>query len=203
MTHDQLVNIILTGHGSVLLIVLAAFFKYGDSTDIFTKSLQGTESTMRLLRQRISQSLARCLSPIFENPGTDPTPIITPSEETYFERPINPVGSEVYNETIHEFIGDNNEALVDYRSLLIARNSWCFWARIISWSLTILVFWQILTIVMIFFTERILWYAIHNCVLYTSAVITTIGVIFTVTSLFPLQHHHGLIMEKRRNHDKF
>jgi len=203
MTHDQLVNTIMTGHGSALLIILAAFFKYGDRTDIFTKSLEGTESALKLLRQKISQSLAECLRPIFDNPGTVPSPILTPKDASYYEHPVNPVGSERYNETIHDFIGDNDEALIDYRSLVIARNAWCFWARIISWCLTILVFWQILILVTVFFTERILGYAMHNCILYTSATLTILGIIVTVTSLFPLQHHHGRIMEKRRLHDTF
>src|SRR6266852_9727879 len=162
MTHSELVNLILGCHTSIFVAASAAYYKYGDRTELFNRSLQGTDSAFGRIRQRITVELADALKPIFENPGSVPTPIFAPSGESYIERAVNPVGSELYKEAIRDFLENSGDAIADYRSLLLARRGWCFWARFLSWSLLGLLVLEILLLASIGLLDKVCEVMAHS-----------------------------------------
>jgi hypothetical protein len=202
MTHGQFVASVLAIHAAVFVVAIAAFYKYGDRTDIFNKSLQETTKTAERIRRKITEALAELLEPVFENPGTVPTPILSPDGETYIEKAINPVRSELFRETLQSFVEEKSEAIADLRSLLAAKGCWCFWAKFLSWSLFVLVVWQITATGGTALLETVLRLQLPDLILYVSLVPT---VLLVITSLSPfpfMLKHHDVIMKSRERYDQ-
>jgi len=149
MTHSQIVSSILSVHGAILIGAIGAFYKYGDRSTLFAASLAGVDATMRRIRRKIANDLATHLHPLFESPGSDPSPIITSNGGSYSERRVNPVGSESYGESIRDFLEREQAAMVDYRLLVTAKTSWCFWARCRGWLILILLLWETLAVTLL------------------------------------------------------
>ena len=198
MTHNDLVNLCLSYHTPVMVAVLAAYYKYGDRTEIFRKSLQGTDATLTRLRQKIAVELEKKLQPIFENSGTMSVLLIP---ESYTERPANPVGSEVYRESIRDFLDTSSEAVGDYRTLYIARRRWCFWAKFLSWSLLVLLGWQFVVVGSIMFVDKVGGIPISDWLLKWSALPSGLVMVCCLTSLPCMLRCHDVIIDYRMRYD--
>ncbi len=198
MTHTELVNVALSIHAPLLLAALAAYYKYGDRTELLSKSLQGTDGVLSRMRREIADELGESLRPILENPGTVPTVV---GNETYTERPVNPVGSELYRSTIRNFVEDNSNSLLDCRSLRSARDAWCFWARILSWSILGLLLWQAIATGSLALFDKVLEFAVPDQFIKFSAIPTAVGVIASLAPLPFLLKWHDVINKYRMRHD--
>jgi hypothetical protein len=198
MTHAELVNVALSIHAPLLLAAVAAYFKYGDRTELLSKSLQGTDAVLSRMRREIANELGDGLKPIFENPGTVPTMVGT---DTYIERPVNPIGSEPYRSTIRDFVEDNANTLVNCRSLRAARDAWCFWARVLSWSILGLLLWQAVVTGSLALFDKVLEITIADHLIKLSAIPTTVGVITSLTPLPFLLKWHDVINNHRMRYD--
>jgi len=142
MNHADLVMIVLGLHGSILAGALAAWFKFGDRTEVFNRSLQGTESLLKRIRTVFSVELKDGLDAIFENAGSVPSPLLSPSGNTYMERAVNPAGSEHCREILSDFAEANIGIIADYRVASQAKTNWCKWAKRLSWVLLFLGVYQ-------------------------------------------------------------
>lgn len=121
---------------------LAAYYKFGDRTDITSRSLQGTDSLLRDIRRALAAELADWLRPALEESVSVSALIIDPSSGAYVERPSRPLDSERFREAVREFVEIDSVRLADCRSLLSLRKRWCSAASALSWLLLTLVIWQ-------------------------------------------------------------
>ena len=131
MIHDALTSVALGTHATLLVGVLAAYYKYGDRTEITARGLQGTDATLREIRRKIAASLADAV----REQLAAPTLILEASTESYVERPSNPLESERYREAVRDFVEGNSSFLIDCRNLTLYRNAWLRAARRLSWIL--------------------------------------------------------------------
>ena len=142
MTHTDLVNVIVAIHGALLGGAFLAYLRYGDRTEVFKRSLEGADELLRRMRQQLVTDLGERLEEVFRDNETVPSPILRADGGTYIEQCTNPVGGERYKECVRDFVEASNEALVEYRSAFMARGSWCFWAKGLSWCIFALIVWE-------------------------------------------------------------
>ena len=142
MLHMELVKIVLGVHGPVLLGALAAYYRYGDRTEVFNRSLSGVDSALRRMRQLLSGELGKRLQSVFQGQETVPSLILGPDGNTYTEQCANPWGGELYREALRDFVEGNSNLMTDYHSACQARERWCLWAKRLSWALFSLLVWQ-------------------------------------------------------------
>lgn len=157
MTHAELVDLLLKVHVGILGVALVLFYSYSDRTDGFAASLKGVSAVQAEMRRRMVGALASRLHDVFQNPGSVPSPVLGPDGEAYSERAVNPIGSESFREALRDFMHDNSSPLADYRSLVAASNSWCFWANKLSWFVFSLFIWQILAAAVTFLDKVTAW----------------------------------------------
>jgi type IV secretory pathway VirB2 component (pilin) len=138
-------------HGGIAASAIGAFYFYSDRTEGFVSSLNGTTAVLAELRRRLTGELAEELEPVFENPGSVPSPILMPGEAgidrgAYVERAVNPIGSEAYREAVRECLDDHSNSIADYRSLSLACDCWSSWSHKLSWILLTLFAWEIIVL---------------------------------------------------------
>ncbi len=192
MDHSDLIDVLLKVHGAVLVASLAAFYAYSDRTDGFTASLKGTTDVLTELRRRIARALEDKLGPIFESPGSVPSPVLSPDGGTYVEHPVNPVGSEIYREQIRDFLEERVEAVCDYYALSHACRRWCFWAGTLRTVIVALFCWQLVVcfLLLVDKASKVDW---PNWVLCAGSVITGVFVVGAIiTVVFRLLHYRTI-----------
>ncbi len=158
MIHEQLVTRLLTAHGAVLLVVVAAYYKYGDRSDYLMKSLQGIDALLSKMRRRLTGELGAHLAPMIKaaQAGAAVSPLVGPRGETYREEPAALTESEAFKDSLQKFVEGNAAIILDYRVVFAARQRWCFWARALSWCLLIGLVWLIPATGFMFVLERCL-----------------------------------------------
>ncbi len=196
MTPTDVLNAALGCHGAVFVGSATAFYKYGDRSELFSKSLAGAEAALVQMRSRIADELGRALAPLFTNPGTDPSPILDQTGSRYVERPINPVGSEAYKETVRDFCEGDSIVILHYRSLDRSLARWLWWARWISWTILLLTVWELVACALGGLLRLGEWSPALSIV-WASFLPTAILMACFIVQLFALQHHHDGIMEIR------
>jgi hypothetical protein len=152
--HEDLVNLALSVHGSVLVATIVAYYKYGDRTEMIEKGLRGSDSVLMEMRRRISSELADALEEYFQASQSSPT-ITSGQNAAYIERVTNPSQSEGFRETIRDFVESQSTLMADYRNLLSARASWCTWGRCLSWTLLVLLIAEVITVGILGFVDKL------------------------------------------------
>jgi hypothetical protein len=196
---NDIINLALTFHASVLACAIAAYYKYGDRTEVFSKSLQGTDLVLVRIRQKITEDLTKSLKPVFESAGSVPTLIVPDS--VYLERSLNPVGSERYLEGIREFVEHSSDSLSTYRSVFLARHGWCVWARVLSWSILILAIWQAAATGFIAFGCTLGEIQVPSWIIKASFLPTALASFSCFSALPFLLFHHDRISGFRERYD--
>ncbi len=203
MTHETMVATVGSVHAATALVVLAAFYRYGDRSETFSRSLQGAESLLTKLRRKLSSDLADHLTPLVTSiqQKAVASPILDPHGEGYSEKPPALVESEEFRESVQKFIEGDGYVIVDYRSALIARQSWCFWAKALSWCLFTTLAWLVLVAGMVFLLEKLFQIGVPDVILTSSCIITLIGILSCLVPLpFQLRSHDKLC-HLRMQHD--
>jgi hypothetical protein len=200
MTHQDLLNITLSVHVAVLLGALAAWYKYGDRSDVLAKSLKGTDIVLTRLRIMISSDLTKAIREVLSTIPTNPQAILGPDGKNpiYSEKVSNFLESEAFRQAIRDFIDSRADVISDYRVLTRARANWCFWARILSWSILVLIILQAFFLAGHGFMDKILGNTLPNWCLHGSLTITGFVVLFVFCLPFPilLRNHDTIIQQK-------
>jgi hypothetical protein len=203
MTHDSLVSNLLTGHGAVLVAVLAAYYKYGDRSASINKSLQGVDALVTKIRRQLANELGTHLEPLIlsvqKQAGV--SPVLDARGETYAEPPSALRESEAFKDSVQKFVDGNSEAIADYRAATDARRQWCLWARILSWCLLGGLFWQIFSTGFIFLMERCFEIAVANIYLICISTVSSLAVLSALITLPFLLHAHDKLLEIRVRYD--
>jgi len=200
MAHQDLVNIALYVHGAVLLCSLTAWYKYGDRSDILAKSLEGTESTLSKLRKMISDDLLTTIKEVLSTAQTQQTnPILGPDGRVLFysERDANFLKSEEFEQAITDFVAFKCDMLSGYRILIRARSIWCFWARVLSWSILLLIVLQILSLALHGYDKIVVkhlpdW-SVHGTLIVTGCLVL---IMFCLPFTIMLCNHDVIMKEK-------
>jgi len=202
MVHEELVLVALGVHAAALVGAVAAYYRYGDRTELFARSLHGMESMVRQMRQQIGADLEDRLRPIFENPGAMRPPILGQDGNTYIEQAANPVGSEGYREAVREFVEKQAGTISDFRSLLLAKAAWCFWARFLSWAILGFLTWQLAAVGALAFLDRIGGLALPEWSIKWSALPTSLCVLACLVPLPMLLRNHDRVTDYKQRYEE-
>jgi len=190
VTHEALVNAAAATHAAILVAAVAAYYKFGDRTDVIAKSLQGTEDSVRELRRRIAGELAERLKADLAQSSTVSTLVVEPTVESYIERPTDIFAGERYRDSVRGFVEANMNRMVDCRSLVSLRDTWMRWGRRMSWLILSLVGYEALVAGGLAFVDRMAVFAFPDGVIRWAAAPTTVGVVIIfVHWVFMLRFH--------------
>jgi hypothetical protein len=188
-------------HGGLLVAAVFAFYKYGDRTDLFDKSLAGTNAVLRVLRRDIAFKLASRLQPVFDGASAViEISLVDAGGNPISEVSVNPVGSENYNDALFDFVEGNDLSLVHYRLLLHTRDRWCGWAKSLSWAILILMSLEAV------FCGYLLWsklvgHFLAGHLLVVTFCATAISFVSCLVPLIFLLCAHDKISELRKRYD--
>jgi len=200
VTHSDLVTAALSAHGAVFLAAAAAFYKYGDRTDLQQKTLAACDSALSRIRSRVASSLADHLRPLLADSAAVPSIIVSPDNvPAYTERLGNPLASERYFEYIRKFTDQDVDAVADYRELREARSAWCKCARFLSWALLLLLLWQAVATGFIL-ADKIDLLVLGGRTVYLAFAPTALILVGVFLSAAALQRNHDRIMDNTANH---
>jgi hypothetical protein len=200
MTHPELTKVLLGAHAAVLLVAMTAYYKYGDRTETFKNSFQGTEDVIEHMRRKIAIGLAEKLKPVFSaDPKSVITSILDQTCTPYSEIIISPAGGEEYKDALFDYVENAPEVLIDYRSLILARNALCKWAKRLSSSILFLVIWQAI-MVLICFLESIEQVVLPDIAIKFSTYATAFFGATCLFGLIPILYSHNAIIEYRRKY---
>ena len=205
MTHGELVTLTWSSHAAVFVGALAAWYKYGDRSEIFAKSLSGTDETLRRMRTSIASDLSGTLESLLEEDSSEPQPILGPDGAaiSYVERPVNFLHGEAYRESVATFLNERADSLADYRALAEARAGWCFWTRFLSWLIYVTLAWQFLAGgVGVLILDKVLSVALPDWLIQGTLIVTAL-LILTILA-FPLRcilSEHDRIMKFRTHYN--
>lgn len=201
MLHTELVKIVLWVHGPVLLGALAAYYRYGDRTEVFNRSLSGTDSALRRMRQLLSGELGKRLESVFQGQETIPSLIVGPDGNTYTEQCANPLGGELYREALRDFVEGSSNLMTDYHSACLARERWCLWAKRLSWALLGLIVWQFSIVGATALLDLTSLVQIPDWVLLWAGLPTAILIAGCLVAVFSCLRHHDTIERFRIRYD--
>lgn len=145
MDAKDLVNLsswVVGVHIAMLPFAFVGFYRYGDRTELFSKSVGSMDEMLAGMRRGIRASLEQSLAPVFSGGGTEPTVIVNPNP-TYSERAQNPLGTEAFREALGKFLEGESDFLAHYREVLRARTSWCSWAKHTTWVVIAFAVWEV------------------------------------------------------------
>ncbi|MGD0265299.1 MAG: hypothetical protein ABSD47_10190 [Candidatus Methylomirabilota bacterium] len=185
-------------HGVVFPLSLVGLYRYSDRTELFTKAVGDTDELLARMRRRIAAALERDLNPVFERSEGEPS---TVRPDGYSERPTNPIGSEAYREALFRFIEGSAEIVVDYGRASRARGAWCAWARVLSWTVLGLAFWEVLCVSLLGLLGHLFGVETPTLLVKWSFVPTAALVcLFFVCQAILLRHHDVIHDNKSRYH---
>ena len=194
MTHEALVNAAAATHAAILVAAVAAYYKFGDRTDVIAKSLQGTEESVRELRRRIAGELADKLKADLTQSSTVASLVVGPKVESYVERPTDVFAGERYRDSVRGFVEAHASRLVDCRSLVTLRDTWIRWARRLSWLIVGLVIYETVVAGSLALVDRMGVFAFPDDLIKWAAAPTAVGaVLILIHMVFMLVFHDRII----------
>jgi hypothetical protein len=112
---------------------LAAWYKYGDRTELTDKSLKGTKEALDDLRAYLGRAFAEAVKPtvqriIESNLRLDGTLNIPP------DALLEEFRGDNFQDDVSSFVTSDLDEMISYRILTHARKRWSAWAKRISWG---------------------------------------------------------------------
>lgn len=200
MTHEALVNAAAATHAAILVAAMAAYYKFGDRTDVIAKSLQGTENSVRELRRYIAGDLAETLRADLNPSSTVATIIVEPSMESYIERPADVFAGERYRDSVRRFVEASTNHLVDCRILVSLRDTWIRWARRLSWLILGLVIYEAVIAGLLALGDRMAVFVFPDAAIKWASAPTVLVAVLIVTHMVCMQRFHDRITDIRQKY---
>ena len=169
---------------------MAAFYKYGDRTEVVAKSLEGTKDALESLRAYIVYDLGRNLLPLVQT-------LI--ESRVSAEQVAAALSGEQFNDVISDFVSSDVGELAMYGQLLHARRRWSVWAHKLSWAILGLTIWQSLCAVWLFISINILSRDVGNyklLITYACSVLIIARCFFCIGVML---YYHDQICKYREN----
>jgi hypothetical protein len=200
VTHEALVNAAAATHAAILVGAVAAYYKFGDRTDVLAKSLQGTERSIREMRRLIAEDLAETLSAKLTPASTVSTLIVESSSQSYVERPTSPFVGERYRDAVRSFVEEGTNCLVDCRGIVSLRDTWLRWARRLSWLILGLVVYEAIVAGALAFGDRMGVFALPDRVIQWASAPTVLGVVLILNHMVLMLRCHDRITDIRQKY---
>jgi len=107
---------------------------------------------------------------------------------------------EAFRDAVHDFVRENVAPLRSYSRVLNARDSWTWWARLVSWTAFLLAGWQLLAGGIVLCTKVFAWnWTIKQLFLTLAPTAVLVGGM--LAGFFGTLVHHDRIMDVRRTND--
>lgn len=181
-------------HAVVLPLSLTGLYRYSDRSTLFAKALGDTDDLLLRMRRGVAAAIEDEVGPVIQRAGGDPR-IVTPSG--YVERPVDVVAGDAFKEAIRRFLHSGATALVDYSHVHKARNSWCSWARTLSWTVLGLSFWEAACVVVLGLVGSVLRFSIPVGFIAGSFAPTAILATVFFCCHAGLLYHHDVIHDNK------
>jgi hypothetical protein len=184
----------------VLAAAVTGYYKYSDRSDHFEGSLKGVADTIGALRRQIAFGLADRLRPVFENSQSVTSILLDASGRQFSETFVNPVGSEIYRDTVFSFVQSESEAIADYRRVVESRDKWLFWARMMCWTFLGTLISEVVILAYVFASLKLLVIPSNEMVALATLVPTSVCFFFFVTVAIRLSLLHDRFVELRKRY---
>jgi len=193
----------MIAHGSAFGTSVPVVMKFCDRGESFKRALEGTTSALESLRKEIAEELRDHVSSFLATQPRVASVILSVDGKTpYEERPANPTESEAYRDTIHKYATKRVETLGAYHALIVARDAWSYWARMLGWLVYFFWVWELAVLVLLAAFGKMGGYKIPAWVLVASAVPSVMGLVTTAAALAAAMHWQDRILDERRKHEK-
>lgn len=201
MTHEALTGFALGVHAALLVGVLAAYYKFGDRTEIIARSLQGTEAALREIRRIIAADLVSAVRQEFTVPATvSPIIVLEATKESYVERQSNPFDSERFRDGVRQFVEGNSGCLVDCRNLVAQRDTWMRVAKRLSRILLMFAAYEGVVAGALAFLDRTEVYQFPDLAVKLAAIPTALCFAAAMICMVQMQITHDRITEIRHRY---
>ena len=107
---------------------MAAWYKYGDRTDLAKKSLDGTKEALDELRAYLGRALADAVKPTVQR-------IL--AEQGDPDAVLEELRGENFQDDVSAFVTRDLDEMISYRILVHERKHWSTWAQRLSWGVYI------------------------------------------------------------------
>ena len=154
------------------------------------------------LRTKLGARLSSLLKPVFEN--TDVVvigEILDLDGDPIRQEQVNPTGSENYRNALDKFVDDKYDAVIDFRIIKISLLAWESAVCIRSWTILSVLSWQIIALVTISLTEKVIESPIGIPLLISSVVPSLTGLAFFIGSTAFATFHFDRILKVVRDHE--
>ena len=145
MTLSAAAALALNVHGAVLLVAVAAYYKYGDRTDLFNRALQGNRRLRQAVRDNIAAELSQHLQPVVRDAAHTTSPVLNEAG-AYIEYATDITESEAFYQAIRDYVSLSTGSLVDYRLAVQTGDRWRAWAHRLSSSILALLILETLLV---------------------------------------------------------
>ena len=196
MTIEDATSLAFTVHSAIWIATAAAYYRYGDRTDLFDKSLQGCRRTRQSIRDALATSLSAHLSPVIKDSARVRSAVLDPAGH-FLDKPVNLAESEPYYQAIRDFVSRSAGALIDYRLALDTVESWKTWAHRLSKAVlfllvleTVMLGWAVTTIVSADMSTQVSHWTLALGSAPTAAI-----VLATLCCLVMLNVNHGRLVD--------
>jgi len=200
VTHEALVDGAATTHAAILVAAVAAYYKFGDRTDVIAKSLQGTEDSVRELRRRIAGDLADWLRKDLAQSSTVANLILGPATQSYVERPTDVFAGERYRDSVRSFVEASMNRLVDCRSLVSLRDEWIRCARHLSWLILGLVAYEALVAGSLALIDRMGVFTFPDAIIKWAGAPTAVALVVLLVQMVVMLRLHDRITDIRQKY---
>lgn len=138
MTLSDALGLALNVHGGVWLAAVAAYYKYGDRTDLFDKALRANRGLVQAVRDNVATDLSKQLQPVIRDATHATSPVLDTAGD-YIEHVADIANSEPFYQAIRDYVSLSGGSLLDYRLVLETAVRWRTWAHRLSRSILALV----------------------------------------------------------------
>lgn len=182
----------------LLVFAIAAWYKYGDRTDLAKKHLDGTKEAVDGLRAYLGRALAAAVKPtikrILEEQGVvqdDGTLKIPPNALLEEFRGDN------FQDDVSAFVTRDLDEMISYRTLVNERKHWSTWARGLSWGVFSLMVVEIALVVWFGLANKFFSHPVSLLVAVISSSVSGIIVVFCILSAGVMLRCHDKISAYR------
>ena len=145
MTLSDAAGLALQVHGAVWVAAAAAYYKYGDRTNLFEKTLRGNQDLRRALRDNIATDLSKHLQTVVRDATHARSPVLD-AAGSYIEHATDITESEPFYQAIRDYVSISAGSLLDYRLVLKTEPRWRTWAHRLSHAILALLILETLAI---------------------------------------------------------
>jgi hypothetical protein len=172
----------------LLVGAIAAWYKYGDRTDLAKKSLDGTKEALDGLRAYLGRALAEAVKPTVQR-------IL--EEQGDADAVLEELRGENFQDDVSTFVTKDLDEMLSYRVLVYERKHWSTWAQRLSWGVFILMVVEVVFVAWFGLTNKVFSRPVSLLVAVISFIVSGLVVVFCILSAGVMLRCHDKISAYR------